>query len=407
MKKELSDKFLKDLKRLRLPEVGRIEVSDTKRQGLRFRLYSTGKAVWMYEKRIKGGAKRKHTFGKWPEPVSLAEARTLALEIEAEAAKGIDRVLHAERDRLSRERAEANIKALRDVLSVYHEIHLSSLATGAERMRQLETALTDHLDKPIHDLKRSDLQDAIDLKAQEGRRVLANRWRAAIKAFTHWAWRRDYITADIGAGLEKASKEKARDRVLSIEEVRSIWSATFELGELWGPMFRLFILTVQRRSSIVKLRRAEVDTENCRIVKPGSEEKNDKGHITHLSPPAMQEIEDLIKHTDTDFLFTTTGNTSVSGISKVKKRLDSLLGDSVGPWRIHDLRTAFSTAMANADIPENVADRVLNHVAGGSAPSAVSRVYNQAEMLPQRANALNKWAALVISESAKVIKFDA
>ncbi len=89
MQHDLTDRYLKALK---APTSGRIEVSDTKRAGLRFRLSASGNAVWMYEKRVKGGPKRKHTLGAWPEPVSLSQARAMALEIEAEAAKGIDRV---------------------------------------------------------------------------------------------------------------------------------------------------------------------------------------------------------------------------------------------------------------------------------------------------------------------------
>lgn len=54
--------------------------------------------------------------------------------------------------------------------------------------------------------------------------------------------------------------------------------------------------------------------------------------------------------------------------------------------------------MANAGEDEGVVDRVLNHVAKGSAKSAVSRVYNQAQYLPERARALDRWAVMVVGE---------
>jgi hypothetical protein len=82
MKRDLTDRYLKSLKP---PASGRLEVSDTKRVGLRFRLSASGRATWMFEKRVKGGPKRKHTLGVWPEPTSLSQARAIALEIEAEA----------------------------------------------------------------------------------------------------------------------------------------------------------------------------------------------------------------------------------------------------------------------------------------------------------------------------------
>ena len=409
MKIELTDRHLRNL---RPPSNGRIEVSDTKRPGLRLRLYSSGKAVWMFEKRVKGGAKRKHTFGTWPEPISLSEARKLALEIEAEAVRGFDRVEEARQSKLLAEQAQAQLKSLQSVLDTYAELHLSTLRTGAKRKQQLEVALSDYLVEPITNLTRADLQSVIDAKAKEGRKVSANRIRAALKAFASWAWGRNYLDSNIGDGLAKASRETVRERLLTIGEIREIWEATFQLGELWGPVFRLFLLTVQRRGEILGLRLEEVELDRARIVKPGSQTKNDKAHITHLSEPALAELRGAIERAgreaksarwNPEFVFSTTGTTPISGISRAKARLDKILGDKVGPWRIHDIRTAFATAMAEANVPETVADRVLNHVAGGSAPSAVSRVYNRSEMLPQRAAALDRWAEMVTQESAEIV----
>ncbi|WP_171171657.1 integrase arm-type DNA-binding domain-containing protein, partial [Ruegeria sp. HKCCA0370] len=138
MKRELNDRYLKSLKR---PAEGRDEISDTKRVGLRLRVYPA-RAVWMYEKRVKGGAKRKHTFGTYctwsatgkreDGAIGLAEARVLALEIEAEAARGFDRVLEAQQARRDQERAAATAQTLQDVLDVYDELHLSTLKRQGE-----------------------------------------------------------------------------------------------------------------------------------------------------------------------------------------------------------------------------------------------------------------------------------
>ncbi|MDE9449979.1 site-specific integrase [Aliiroseovarius sp. Z3] len=405
MKKELTDRFLRSLKP---PATGRVEISDTRRPGLRFRLSETGRAVWMYEKRIKGGLKRKHTLGTWPEPIGLSEARAMALELEAEAAKGIDRIEIAEAQRIKEETATAEAISIADAISAYDDLHLNNLRTGSERKRQLESALRDHLNLPVASLRRSMAQTAIDAKAREGRLVYANRIRAALKAFTHWCWKRGYLAEDIGASLSKAVRETARERVLSVGEIREIWTASFEMGDLWGPFFRLLLLTAQRRGEILNLKQSEIDFDRSRIVKPGSLTKNGKAHITHLSEPALLEVRLRVECTqdeqETDLLFTTTGKTPVSGVSKAKARLDKLLGEDFEPWRIHDIRTAFATAMADAGVAEAIADRVLNHSASGSAPSAVARVYNQSELLPQRAAALDRWSDIVSGKASLVVR---
>ncbi|NOD48725.1 MULTISPECIES: integrase family protein [unclassified Ruegeria] len=427
MKKELTNAYLMKLKP---PTDGREEISDTKRTGLRLRVYPA-RAVWMYEKRVKGGAKRKHTFGTyctWSSTgrredgaLGLAEARALALEIEAEAARGFDRVLEAKQTRREQERAAATAQTLQDVLDAYDELHLSNLKRQGERKRQLEDALGKHLALPIGDLTRASLQRPIDDKAKEGKLFMANRIRAALKHFARWAWRREYLDQDIGDRLERATKEQIRERVLSLDEIRAIWRKTHELGDLWGPPVRLLILTVQRRTSINNLRKSELELSNARFKKAISQEKNDRGHITHLSPRALSEIEAVlsrqeqaktearkskelgstpVKAATSDLLFTTTGRTPISGWSKMKARLDELLGEDFEPWRLHDFRTAFATHMAERGISESVVDRVLNHAASASKASAVARVYNQAELLSQRAKALDQWADLVTETSS-------
>lgn len=409
MKRELTDRFLKSLK---APDKGRIEVSDTKRVGLRFRLSSSGRASWMFEKRVKGGTKRKHTLGAWPEPVSLGAARAMALEIEAEAARGIDRVEIARAERISAESAKSKALSVRQVIEIYDTLHLSSLRRGAERKRQVEQALSAKLGDPMGSLTKADLQKPIDEKASEGRSISANRIRSALMAFTRWAAGRDHLPDDIGARLTKPTKEFSREREPSIDEVRSIWAATFEMGDLWGPSIRLIILTAQRRHEIFGLDWSEVDLTRATITKSGATTKNGKEHVTHLSPPALSELvflHERAKGSDdvaTGLIFTTTGRTPISGVSKAKSRLDLLLGDKVAPWRLHDLRTAFATAMVESGVPEGVADRVLNHSAVGSAPSAVARVYSKAKLLGSRADALNRWAEMVTGERGVIVPLE-
>ena len=90
--------------------------------------------------------------------------------------------------------------------------------------------------------------------------------------------------------------------------------------------------------------------------------------------------------------------------AKMKAKLDLLLGSDFIPWNIHDIRTAMATALAESGIPENIVDRILNHSASGSAPSAVARVYNQAEQLPYRARALDRWAEMVTGKVGDVVE---
>ncbi|WP_170459637.1 tyrosine-type recombinase/integrase [Ruegeria arenilitoris] len=372
------------------PKEKRYDVSDSLRVGLRVRVAPSGLKTWVFEKRIRGGPLRSHTLGRFP-VISLSEAREKALGLEKEAMEGFDRKAEAEKR-----------KSVLEVLDDYEQKHLVQLRTGKERRRQLDNALKKHFRKPISSLERRELQAFIDGVADSGAKVLANRYKAAISAFTGFAWRRGYTEQNVGAGLSNATRERPRDRVLSLKEVRAIYEASEFLSPLWTPLIRLLILTAQRRSDITGLREGEVDFEKRRIDLPSVRTKNGKPHIVHLSDPALDIVSGI--EPKNGLYFSTTGKTPVSGLSKVKKQLDGLLPDDMEPWTLHDLRTAFATTMAETGASEGVVDRILNHAASGSAASAVARVYNQSQQLKPRAAVLDHWAALVTQESADVVR---
>ena len=392
-KVKFTDAFVRNLKP---PQEGRTEITDASFPGLRIRVTPAGKKSWLYEKRVKGGKKRKHDLGQYP-ATSIKSAREQALEIQVEANKGIDRVL-LKKERKQQEEKESRLAiSLKDALAMYYELHCVNISTGAERMTSLRQALQPYLGDPAKEITNEILQSAIDAKARSGAKVQANRLRAYFSHFSSFARARGHFTPGVGTDLQKAVKETPREREPSLKEVRAIYNASFALGDLWGPFLRLLILTAQREDEIAALRWSEVDFSSARLTIRGARTKNSSAHITHLSQPAICELEWLHAWADedADFVFTTTGTTPVSGFSKMKKRLDKQLGGNVAPWRFHDLRTAFATAMSDAGHPEGVVDRVLNHVATSSAPSAVARVYNRAKLLDQRKVVLDEWARLV------------
>lgn len=373
------------------PKEKRYDVADSKRVGLRLRVSTAGVKTWVFVKRIRGESiLRSHTLGRFP-AISLSEAREKALTLEKEAVEGVDRKAEVK-----------NMQTVRTILDRYDEMHLAQLRTGKQRRKQIEVAFGSRLDDPMNKVERRHLQEFIDKVAGKGTKVLANRYKAAISAFTSFAWKRGYIDHNIGAGLAKApGKEKPRDRVLSLNEVRAIYDAAGLLSPLWTPIIRLLILTAQRRGDIVGLRHSEIDFDKRRIDLPGSRTKNGKAHIVHLSEPALEIVNGVTPKND--LMFTTTGTTPVSGFSKVKVEIDKLLPEGMEPWTFHDFRTAFATIMAEGGADEGIVDRILNHSASASAASAVARVYNLSAQLDKRAIVLDRWAELVTKRSAKVV----
>jgi len=384
------------------PATGRLDLTDSDVPGLKFRMTQNGVSTWSLQVRI-GGEKRRFTIGKYP-TVGLSEARERARELRAEAKQGRDPIRQAREATRQAEIEVATRTTVADAIDLYSKLHLRpNLRTAAERERQLRAALGRHADRAIGDLTRIDLQRIIDTKAASTSAATANRIRAALIHLARWCWERGHIAEHVGAGTTRAGRETPRERVLALDEVRAIYRATFAVGPIWGAMFRVLILTGQRRSDITQMRWADLDFAARRYAIPGSRTKNRKAHIVHLSRPVVAELEALREITgSTLFPFTNDGERAVRGLHHINPKLYELSG--VTDWRPHDFRTALASALCEAGESETVVDRILNHSATGSAPSAVARIYNRAQNLPQRAAALDRWAEMVTGERGVVVE---
>ena len=406
----------KKIEKLKAPDKGRVEVSDSECIGLKLRISSSGAMTWLYQKQIRGGVRRGFALGSYPE-IDVTDARDLAAVIKVEAQNGIDRVLVAEIAAVEAAEKAAALVTTADVLEKYVKDHIErNLKVGqsrTERTKQLRTYLRPLFNRDVSSITRAELQKIVNTKASEGKIVMANRLRAAICAFFAWAHGFGYIEADPAAAVRRAGKETSRKRTPSLQEVAHMWEASFAQGEFWGPYFRLCILTGQRcREDILKMQWKWVDFEKQRYEIPIP--KNELPHIVHLSPAALAEILNLQtrKIDGCQFVLSTNGKTAASGVTKAVDRWKAHINiiraiqglDPMEHWVLHDLRRSQATALAEAGYDETVVDRIQNHVAGGSRASAVAAVYNKAQRLPERAKALNAWADMVMGRSDNVVQ---
>jgi len=128
-------------------------------------------------------------------------------------------------------------------LAEYNTNHLTTLATGAERFLQLDRILHSHMQIGMHDISNADLSRAL------------NRWSGATKnwyraALTHfWKWGRSLGYADLHPTL-LPGKESSRDEVLSINQLRSLYSVADRQGLDWLTYGKLLILTGQRHGDL-------------------------------------------------------------------------------------------------------------------------------------------------------------
>jgi len=146
-----------------------------------------------------------------------------------------------------------------------------------------------------------------------------------------WAVSRGIIDASPCQGIAPPTPEKgrARERVLDAKELALVWRAADALDYPFGPLVKLLILMGQRRSEVAEMEWSEVDFEKGEWIIPAARSKNRLAHSVPLAPAALELLRSLPRiGSNTGPIFTTTGETAVSGFSVAKNGLTGRLQGS-------------------------------------------------------------------------------
>ena len=177
-------------------------------------------------------------------------------------------------------------------------------------------------------------------------------------------------------------------------------------------MFRLLLLTGQRRDEVSGMMRRELDLEGAE--RPGRFQRAEQRMVytVPLSPLAVELIQSVKQIGRKGLVFTTTGVGPVSGYSRAKDRLDATMltvakkeaeerGENpaqvepVPHFTLHDLRRSMASGMAALDINLPVIQKVLNHVSGSFG--GIVGVYQRYEFRNEKRRALDAWSEHLLS----------
>jgi integrase len=404
--KKLTDLFVE---RAPVPTRGRIEYFDAAFPGLALRVTDKGRKSWSLFYRFNGRLRR-FTIGAYP-AIKPAQARREAITALERLRQGVD---PAEEKRTRRGSSSRELETFGAVAQDYLERHVKkncAVVTYTEAKRDLEcNVLPKWRSRPIASITRRDVIDLVDGIVARGVGIQANRTLARLRALFNWAVEKDRISASPADRMKLPTKERARDRVLTDDEIRWFWQGCCELGWPFGPVFKILLLTAQRRDEVGGMRRSEVDLKKRTWTLPGQRAKSDRAHEVQLSDATIDVLGSLPRivsgcSEQDGLVFTTTGRTAVSGFGNVKRRLDAMMAEarrrsldlsertSIPDWRLHDLRRTAATGMARLNIPPHVVDKILNHSSG--AIRGVAAVYNRHAYLDERRSALEAWGRYV------------
>jgi integrase len=179
--------------------------------------------------------------------------------------------------------------------------------------------------------------------------------------------------------------ERARKRVLTDDEIRTVWAAAEELGA-FGRYVRFLILTGARRSEAAGMRWAELD--GAEWLLPSARNKTKLDLLRPLSRMALAVIG--VQRDGAEFVFSTNhGSTPLAGFSELKIAFNRAAGP-MERWTLHDLRRTARSLMSRAGVQTDHAERVLGHVIGG-----VRGIYDRHEYAEEKREALRKLAVQI------------
>jgi integrase len=222
----------------------------------------------------------------------------------------------------------------------------------------------------------------------------------------NWAVARDMLTASPCAGVKPPTPERARDRVLSDDELRLVWQTAGKIGGPFGSLVQLLAVTGQRRNEVAEMQWSELDFEARLWTLPRERMKTGQPHQVPLSHAAIAILKSTPRIGEGRFVLTTTGKTPSNGHSKGKRRLDALLPPDMPAWRLHDLRRTTASGMARLGIDLPVIEKVLGHRSGSFA--GIVGVYQRHDFADEMRRALETWGrhieGLVTGKPAKILR---
>jgi integrase len=363
MRVQLTDRFCASAK----SATAQTDYFDATIPGLALRVTSKGTKAWTF---LHGTPRRRLTLGRYPS-MTLARARAAAIEVREGRTSGTVAAL-----------AEVYIKACQGHRTA-KEIE--------RRLRKDILPIIGHIS--LRDLHRRDVTRVLDAKAAP---ISARRIFEGVRAMIRWAVSRGDLDHSPIDGMKGPANSKARQRVLSDEEIRALWQGLGAFSPCCQQVLKLCLVTAQRLGEVTGLERSELSAGKAVWNIPGSRTKNGHPHTVPLSPLALEIIEEGSK-----------GNRvfPIKSISVSQAINKSQLG--LAHWTAHDLRRTALTKMAELGVAPIVLGHIANHRTTTKAGITLG-VYVQHQYEKEKRQALELWAdhlqGIISGGAAKVMR---
>jgi len=259
----------------------RTTMPDTKVAGLYVRMTPSGSKTFVAVARDPNGRQIWHSIGSTAE-FSLDEARSLAPQVTRAIKAGAD---------------TAGPESFAAVATDWVKRHLE--ANGVITAENKRRYLRNHIlpawgGRDFRSIRRSDMAKLMDGVQDSAGPAAADECLSIVRSICSWyATRNDDYTSPIIRGMRRTnSAERARDRILTDDEIRAVWAACSAASTPFNGIVKLLLLTGQRRTTVAAMRWQDVAIDGTWNIPNGNKRMKGTGEELVLPQMAIDVIRE-------------------------------------------------------------------------------------------------------------------
>jgi integrase len=365
-------------------------VPDQRCKGLAVRVAPSGTKTWDLAYRIRGTNKmRRLSLGRTTD-VSLEEARERANGLTSAARSGHDLIAEEDEARAS----AASRVTVGTLIDLYLRRRvIGRLRTARTIESRLKRTLTPVLQRYAADICRRDIREILDAIVDTGKGREAEKRRQVCTAMFRWALSQDIVEADPTAGLEAYDRGTPRDRVLTDEEIETLWRwlGSGALSVEAADILKLELLIGARCGEISGLRAEEIDRQKWVWTLPASRSKNGRQRVTPIVGVAREILETRLTAVEKGPLFRLESGAVTTSAHIGHYLLTRRTRLPIATFTSHDLRRTFATMLAEIGVALDLVAAIVGHESGGKETRVLIRHYVRTDLLERKAHALISW----------------
>ena len=295
--------------------------------------------------------------------VSLEQARERANELTSAARGG--------RDLIGEEGEARDAAATRVTVGSLINLYLRRRVVGRLRTAKsiesrLRRTLAPILQRYAADICRRDIRETLDNIVDQGKGREAEKRRQVCTAMFRWALSQDIVAADPTAGLEAYDRGTPRDRVLTVQEIETLWRwlESDALSPEAANILKLELLTGARCGEISGLRAEEIDRNKWVWTLPPLRSKNGRQRVTPIVGLAREMLAARLSGIEKGPLFLLDKGVVVTSAHIGHYLLTRRSTLPVAVFTSHDLRRTFATMLAEMGIALDLVAAIVGHESG-------------------------------------------